>query len=446
MRNAFKALLLTAATGAMALSVPGCSAEADDGGDSSENGVSINVQGMKVALAGKDDDSGFTLCDEKIGDYTLTADERKACTLTAFREPLKDRINFLFGKAGREGFFLRTGLADSGIKLERIRVDQAVNKPRLSKFTLLTGSFTSSDDPKASGAKGGVSVYSINQPVTIFFDFVDKTTGEARQETFQLLNAYELIPFFYMKSEMAVNLNVGSILSKFAGGSLPVAGALLSVLGGSSSAHFEAQHEVKWFNPICADSYTDATSAKVDNKEKGERAFDNDFYQNVMKPVCMTFKKDNNANVDCWESRSFDFATLVEKNLPMTDQKVFPLTSCKVMEKPVIGDNSYDVTFIAPKAWGFDGKQKGNLYIRNDNDDLIWERDNELDVMSVDQDKCGIANPKADEVCVHVELKKAFFNGFLFSSDHCGQINDANSKRIYGLSQLDDDKLSYRLP
>jgi hypothetical protein len=453
MRNALRLLLLTTATAAMALVAPGCSSSADDGGDSSENDVTVNISGAKVALCDKDD-GGCNKCDEKIGDYTLTADEREACTLTTLRGALKDRVSFLMGfaarmdpRTGRPPMFIRTGgTADNPFRLQRIKVipDIGGELNQKSQFTKLAGSFTTSNDPNASGVKGGVSVYSVYMPVRIAFEFVDKTGSEVHEETFVMKNAYGLVPFFYMKAEMAVNLNVGSILSKFGGG--PVGGALLSALGGEASLHVEAAHEVKWTTPVCADSSEDRSSKSKEQL----RTFDNDFYANVLRPVCQMYKKDNNAPIDCWDGQTFDFATMVEKNIALVEEKILPLQSCSIIDDPLFGENTYDLGFVAPKAWGFGQGQKGNLYLRNDNGS-DWERDNEMTVIGTDQTKCGNVDLKDGESCVHAKMKKAFFASRMgFGVDHCAQIS-APGKRLYGVAQTDgtdpsDATIHYVLP
>src|SRR3954447_22436148 len=99
-------MMLGAAVGSQ-----GCSAAPEEASDSAEGAASgtgtINVSAAKVAIC-DDEAGGCPKCDEKIGDYTLTADEREACTLKVMRGGLKDRINVLISEAGRQGLFVRT--------------------------------------------------------------------------------------------------------------------------------------------------------------------------------------------------------------------------------------------------------------------------------------------------------------------------------------------------
>src|SRR4051794_38314434 len=86
-----------------AIASQGCSAAPDEEAGSAEGAATstatINVSDAKVALC-DDDVGGCPKCDEKIGDYTLTADEREACSLKIMRGGLKDRINVLISQAG----------------------------------------------------------------------------------------------------------------------------------------------------------------------------------------------------------------------------------------------------------------------------------------------------------------------------------------------------------
>src|SRR4051812_39806178 len=101
---------------ATAIASQGCSSAPDEAAASAEgaatSGGTINVSNAKVAIC-DDEVGGCPKCDEKIGDYTLTADEREACTLNIMRGGLKDRINLLISQAGRKGVFVRTANEES---------------------------------------------------------------------------------------------------------------------------------------------------------------------------------------------------------------------------------------------------------------------------------------------------------------------------------------------
>jgi hypothetical protein len=431
----------------VALASQGCSAAPDEESDSAEGAASaagtMNVSNAKVSLC-DDEVGGCPKCDEKIGDYTLTADEREACTLKVMRGGLKDRINVLISTAGRQGLFLRTAGEESTLKLARIKVVPAVGDSQNAKsqFTKLSGSFTTGEDPNASGVKGGVSVYSVFMPVKVIYEFEDKTGAVLRQEAFSMKNTYNLTPFFFLKAELAVNLSVGSILSKFGGG--PVASSLLSALGGNASLHVDAAHEVRWTTPVCADSSDD----KGSSNKSALKTFDNDFLKNVLVPLCLQYKKDNGADVQCSldPNGNFQTDTLLEKAAGLTNRRVLPVHGCTAIETPLFGTDTYMMSFVAPAAWGFDVGAEAFLYKANENASDVWKRHADASVIGVDGkagEACGIAKLKAGEVCVHAKTKTPFFAG------SCTSIQGAGA-RGFGIVQTSNDKeeetLQYRLP
>lgn len=440
-----------------AVASQGCSAAADEEAGSAEGaateGETINVSNAKVSLCGSVDDAvGCPQCPIKIGDHDLLPDALEACTLKPMRTGLQKRVEVLLSNAGRQGLFLRTAAGDEAaetgaVKLLKINVIPAVGaeKNARSQYTRLSGSFTTGEEPNASGVKGGVSVYSVNMPVVLSFDFQYKSrSGKVvRQETFPMSKTYDLTPFFYMKSELAVNLSVGSILSKFGVG--PVASGLLSALGGNASLHVDAAHEVRWTTPVCAD--LSATAAKTSTSVL--QAFDKDFLTSVLVPLCRQYKKDNDADVKCDLDPRVDYstATLAERMGDIAKQRVLPIQGCTAIDTSLISANTYRLRFVAPAAWGFASGAEGFLYKANANAADVWKRGADMSVMGVEGtvgQACGLAKLKEGEVCVSTQIKSSSFG-----KSECSAVEKAGP-RGFGIVQTSDDAkdemISYTLP
>lgn len=439
---------------------PGCSTSEDDEGSSaSAASATINVVGAKVAIC-DDEAGGCPKCDEKIGDYELTADERESCTLKILRGGLKDRVNAVISRAGRQGFFLRTsGGTGAKYKLVRIKVLPEVGQEQnaRSQYTKLSGSFTVNE---GAGASGGVSVYSVSMPVRFAFEFEDTTGDTPRQEVFVMRNTYNLTPFFYMNSVLAVNLSVGGILSQFGGG--PVASALLSALGGNASLKVDAAHQVKWTTPVCADAFDGSPQepapvpaaapasggAPPSAPRDTLRVFDNDFLANVLVPACEQYKKDNGDDVSCdlgARESTGSTQTILERNANLLNRKILPVAGCTVIEQPLLSANTYRMLFVAPKAWGFESGHEAFLYEANPRASDVWHRQDEIQIIGADGDPgeaCGSARLADGEICVHATTQKSRFGGA------CDAIN-GSGPRTFGISQStgtsEDETLQFRL-
>ena len=462
------AVLLLIVSGA-----PACATTTEDDDDSSSAAVSetINVTSAKVAIC-DDEAGGCPKCDEKIGDYTLTDDEREACTLKVLRGGIKDRVNALVSRVGRGGAFLRTSSGDvAKYRLVRIKVLPEVGQEMnaRSQYTKLSGSFTINE---GAGASGGVSVYSVAIPVRFAFEFEDKTGETPRQEVFVMRNTYNLTPFFYMNSVLAVNLSVGAILSQFGGG--PVASALLSALGGNASLKLDAAHQVKWTTPVCADAFDGSpqdstpvpasapapagapTVAVPAHASAGApatprdtlRVFDNDFLANVLLPACQQYKTDNGVDVRCdlgARQPTGSTQTILERNASLLNRKILPLSGCNVIDQRLLAANTYRISFVAPKSWGFASGHEAYLYEANSRASDVWQRQDEIQIIGADGDpgeRCGTATLGNEDLCVHATTQKSRFGGA------CDAINAAGP-RTFGISQstgtTEDETLQFRV-
>jgi hypothetical protein len=414
------------------LVVGGCSTVTEDV-DQSEGASTVNVEGAKVFVCDKSgDDEGCAPCSKKIGSYELTEDERQACTLKDLRGGLKDRVRFLVGQAGRKGAFLRSVSGDAPVRLREIKVLPAVGpgeKPREDVYTKLAGSFTVGEGDEQSGASGGVDIHSVRMSVRFAFVFEDSSSATiVRSEPFVMQNAYNLIPFFYTKASAGLNLSVGGILSSFTG-TPEVANALLAVLGGNAGIHLEAQHEVKWAAPVCADTANDRSSADPSKL----RVFDYDFYKNVLKPVCDQYKADTGAAVSCdFTSLTGDTDTFIEQSRKaIGNRRVLPLAACRELDQsrwfglePV-----YDVSFIAPERWGWAPNHEAWLYQSDARASNVWNRQDWVRVFGVaTEGKCGAKTLAGGEVCVHAELARTFFG------DECAAANGSSAPTL-GIAQ-----------
>jgi hypothetical protein len=250
-------------------------------------------------------------------------------------------------------------------------------------------------------------------------------------------NAYDSIPFFYMKAELAVNLNIGGILSKFGGD--PVAAALLSALGGEANLHVDAAHELRWSTPVCADSVDDRSKQSKNHY----RAFDNDFMKNVFLPMCKTYQRDSDPNVKCWIDGEGGTSTLLQRTADLSSRPLLAAEACVRTEAPWFESNTFKVDFVAPAKWGFAPGQDAYLYQRNASVSDVWKRCDDVQIIGVDGQKCGRRDLKDGEVCVHAKVKHAFFE------DECSQIQNTGS-RMFGVSQIDAEDtartLQYKLP
>lgn len=433
-------LRATTLLGTAALIALGCSASPS--ADDSESGASaamVNVNNAKVALCGQEeDDKGCLQCPPlKIpGDPVDPAQIADACTLRALRDPLKKRVMVLIAQAGRRGFFLRAGDSDAPVRLARISVVTEIGGARnaMSQQTRLSGSFTLGEEPNASGVKGGVTVYSVFMPVKFIFEFEDKTGAVVRQEPFAMRNTYNLIPFFYMKGQLAVNLSLGGILSKFGKG--PVSSALLAALGGESSLAVDVEQERTWTTPACADADLEVGA------KSSTQAFDADFIANVLVPMCEQYKVDNGADVSC-ALESGATAPLTERFESLTQQRLLPLEACTRIEAPWFGADTYKVSFVAPEKWGFERGQEVFAYERNAVAADIWKRESNMTILGTDRQKCGARTLAASEVCVHATLQEAGFGGA------CTKIAQPG-RRLYGVAQDNADetgaKIQFSLP
>lgn len=445
----------------LAAGAPACTTtEVDDDSSAAAATGTMNVSNAKVAIC-DDEAGGCPKCDEKIGDYTLTSDERESCTLKILRGGLKDRVNAVISRAGRQGLFLRTSTGDAAkYRLVRIKVLPEVGQEKnaRSQYTKLSGSFTVNE---GAGASGGVSVYSVSMPVRFAFEFEDTTGDTPRQEVFVMRNTYNLTPFFFMNSVLAVNLSVGAILSQFGGG--PVASSLLSALGGNASLKVDAAHQVKWTTPVCADAFDGSpqdpppVAAAAPSPGGGStptpardtlRVFDNDFLLNVLVPACEQYKKDNGADVSCSlgaRQPAGSTETILERNASLLNRKILPVTGCTVLEQPALSANTYRISFVAPKAWGFESGHEAYLYEANARASDVWQRQNEVQIIGADGEpgeRCGTATLAAEEICVHATTQKSRFGS------SCDVIEGAGP-RTFGISQStgtsEDETLQFRL-
>ena len=114
---------LIAAGLGIALGAQGCAPPLEDT-DDSEGAATLNVSDAKVLICGEDVE-GCQMCQEQIGGdanpRVLTQTERNACTLKAMRSGLRARVSYLISRAGREGFFLRTG-GSTGAKPDHVEI------------------------------------------------------------------------------------------------------------------------------------------------------------------------------------------------------------------------------------------------------------------------------------------------------------------------------------
>jgi hypothetical protein len=243
-----------------------------------------------------------------------------------------------------------------------------------------------------------------------------------------------------MKADLAVNLNVGGILSRFGAG--PLASTLLSALGGGASLRIDAEHELKWTTPVCADT--------VDDRSSGERstyrAFDNDFLRNVLLPLCEQYKRDNGANVRCAldeGSGRYETETLLERTGDLAKRQILAVEGCVRTDAPLWQSNIYKVDFVAPARWGFTSGQEAYLYLRNATAADVWKRESDTQIIGVDKSQCGSRVLKADEVCVHARVQEAWFESTCSAAAGAGP-------RMIGISQNDADDtnktIQYALP
>ena len=398
----------------------GCTAASEDV-DASEGANTVNTEDARVFLCDKSGDGeGCALCSKKIGDHELSDEDREACTLKDLRGGLKDRIRFLVANAGREGVFLRSVSGDAPVRLKEIKVLPAVgpgDKAREDVYTKLGGSFTLGEDDASSGLEGGVEVHSVRMSVRFAFLFEDASSGTVvRSEPFQMKNVYNLVPFFYTRANVGLNLSVGSILSSFTGAPGLVS-SLLAALGGNAGIHVDARQEIKWTSPVCADTANDRSGAD----ETKLRVFDYDFYQNVLQPVCERYKADSDAAVSCdFTSLTGDTTTFLEQSKKaLGNRRILPVTACRPLDesrwlglKPV-----YDVAFVAPARWGWAPNHEAWLYAADARASNVWQRRDWVRVFGVDgEGTCGKHTLAGDEVCVHAELARALF------TDECAAV------------------------
>lgn len=417
----------------------GCNAPADDDPTGADTAAVINVTDAKVSLCGQEDEErGCTPCPPlKIPGDPVDAEKiADACTLKALRDPLKKRVMVLMAEAGRRGRFMRTASGETPVRLSRISVVTEIGGARnsMSQQTRLSGSFTLGEENQSSGARGGVTVYSVYMPVRFVFEFEDKTGAVVRHEPFAMRNTYDLVPFFYMKGELAVNLNLGGILSKFGPG--PVSSALLAALGGQASLAVSAEQETTWTTPACADGDL------LSERRRELQAFDADFLENVLVPMCRQYNADNGAGLDCTMD-VVPVAPLVERFEAMTRQRVLPLEACTEIDAPWLGSNVYKVSFVAPERWGFEAGQEVFAYGRNASATDVWKRESNVVVLGVDKQKCGARALADGEVCVHGRLGEAWFGGACASIAQPG-------RRLHGVAQDNADDtdamIQYALP
>jgi hypothetical protein len=367
---------------------------------------SIRVMDAPVEICGKDGkDEGCDPCPEIIGDTADKDDKAKenvtyhrvqdvqACTLKSLRSGLKDRVGALISAANRKGFFFPTGGAESRIIVKKISLQIMLAGARTADFQAkrIGGSFTMGDDGDATSLSGGLSVFTAYMPVKIGFVFEDLDNPGIFAEL-PMQGEYGLVPYFFMKTSMDANLNLGSILSKFGPGSA-IGGSLLTALGGNANLQLSASETKMWKEPRCAEASLGATE---DQGKRGHyETFDRDFYRNVLEPFCRSYKT-KHPEVKCGNTEQPEsFASFFES------RKLHVAEGCTPVSQPLFGFNTSSWSFLAPKQWGYAAGQETFLY-RRTSDPRTWEREHVARVMDVDRQDCGGKKPADDQVCVHV--------------------------------------------
>ena len=170
--------------------------------------------------------------------------------------------------------------------------------------------------------------------------------------------------------------------------------------------------------------------------------------KNVLIPVCLQYKKDNKSDVNCSLDKRIELSTqtLLEKTAGLANRKVLPIAGCTAIETPLVGANTYKLSFVAPAAWGFDVAAEAFVYKANANASDVWKREAEVSVIGVEGTEgqaCGTAKLKAGDVCVHAKMKSSLFGG------DCSGIQKTGP-RSFGIVQTSNDAaeetLQYRLP
>jgi hypothetical protein len=419
-------IALTLGLGALA-SAAACSSPPADDSDTSVG--AMNVNNARITVCGRSGEAeGCDPCSAKIGAHELNQEERDSCTLKSLRSVLRDRVSYLVADAGRRGIFFRSVSGDSPTRLAEMKITPVVGpgaKAREDVFTKLAGSFTVGQNDEPS-ARAGVDVHAVRMSVGFQFVFEDASgEGAVRNEPYTMANTYNIIPFFYMRANVGVNLSIGAIISAFTGQS-EIATSLLSVLGGSAGLSLQAEQEVRWSTPVCSDTVNDHSPRGADRLT----VFDYDFYTNVLKPACERYKADGH-QVSC------DFGQLLGETEPFFDsvtraigsRRMLPVVACQQIEGSSFGANVYDITFTAPERWGFEPGHEGYLFQRDSLSSTSWVKRDWVRVYGVERKgECGGKPLAAGDVCVHAELPKRFF------ADDCAAIATQQSPR-FGVSQ-----------
>jgi hypothetical protein len=404
--------------GAFLLSSFGLVACADTSEDteSSDGAVTegaINVKDANVEICGKSgDNEGCDLCPEKIGTQTedpkmrditwvqLSASDREACTLRKFRADLKNKLGVVISSINRVdkgGLFIPTAEGETKVRLVRISLTTAVAGARGADIQSerVSGSFTAGED---SGVEGSLSVFSVYMPIKLTFTFKDDAENGVTHN-YEMQGTYGIVPYMAMHSKLAINLNVGSILSKFGPGS-SIGGALLTALGGKLNASFAAEKTFSFNVPRCADASFEATKPESNHYE----AFDKDFFRNVLGPFCAEYAR-HHEGVKCsiGGAAGGPAVSMDSRATFFSSRRLHPMEGCGGAAAPWNGFNTSKWSFLAPMDWGYASGQKVYLYRRSNG--TIFNREHAAKVLDFDVPgegkKCGGKAIPADQVCVH---------------------------------------------
>jgi len=418
-----------------------CSSTAEDT-ESAEGAATegaINIKNAEVEICGKTGEGeGCSLCPEFIGTNTndpkmenitwvhlKTKEDREACTLKDFRSDLKNRIGVLISNMSRAGMFLPTTEGQSKVRLVRISITTAKAGARGMdvQSERISGSFTAGEE---SGAEGSLSVFTVYMPVRLTFTFQDEAQNGVTQN-FAMEGTYGMVPYFLMYSKLGINLNVGSILSKFGPGS-SIGGALLTALGGKLNASFAAEKTFSFNSPRCADAINPA-SAGNDHYE----AFDKDFLRNVLGKFCVEYAK-SNEGVKCSLPGTGGPGPVAARASFFAERKLHVMEGCAPASTPMLGFNTTRWSFLAPKDWGYASGQKVYVYRRSEG--RIFKREHTAKVLDVDSNKCGGRTPTAEQVCVHVLVANRWNE---FYDQECGEATSLATKNTAVLAVSQDD-------